>query len=332
MRILKNQLIASEGALPYKDKNGKTVFRMKKWDNLKKFIGLEIPIIDEHPEGKMLTGFEKLHGVARIKQCANGNKSLCADMELDDNAPKKKGYSIGFPYDEIVEDGFHLGNSFSSIQDLLGLNHVALTNYPRNHTAVAVTGDDKNGKNTVIKYFFGMDSFRNTEFSSDNDLGDKNKMTENEKELIAKVARLEADLALKATKTQLAADSKKLLAEKDEEIAKVKTESEKYKKAIDSLMEKEKKNIANQAKTDIDSIYVDLPKLNKEFFKGAKPSEVTWVKKAVDAFKTMTIATGTFEEVDSDEDGNYSFKDGDTGVQGNDDDQLTWNPDKEVFE
>ena len=324
MKFRTNQLIASEGALSYKDENGKEVFKMKKWDKLKTFIGKKVPIVDEHPPSKVLTGFEKIYGTGTVKQCPDGRHALCADMQLDDNAPKKSGYSLGYPYEQVNEEGTHKGKTYTIVQDILGLNHIALTNYPRNNTAIAVTGDSEDGKKEVIKYFFAMDSFSNNEINS-NLKREKNKMTDSEKDLIAEVATLKATLATKDKQIALEADSRKASAAKDKEI-------EELKRGVDSLKKANEKLITDQAKFDMDSIMESYPKLDKELFKGATPESISLLKRAVDSIKTMAVAKATFEEVDSDENGNYSLDvDGKT-IQGSDNDQLTWNPEKEVFE
>jgi len=64
MKLLKNQLIAKEGVLPYKD--GK---KLKKWDNLQKFIGQRIKVVDEHPKTGLITEEDKIWGFGEVKQC-----------------------------------------------------------------------------------------------------------------------------------------------------------------------------------------------------------------------------------------------------------------------
>ncbi len=140
--LLKNQPIAKQGVLDYSDGR-----KLKRWEDLVRNIGRVVPIIDEHPSvengnGGLVTSIDKRFGKATIKKCKKENR-LCADLDLDDDAPIKKGFSIGYPYEHVEENGVYDGERYDSVQANLVIDHVALTNYPRDVEAVQVSGDTK---------------------------------------------------------------------------------------------------------------------------------------------------------------------------------------------
>jgi len=151
--ILKNQPIAKEGVLMYKDGP-----KLKRWEDLEKNIGRVVPIIDEHPsihngmEG-LVSGKEKSYGLGVIKQCPAGDKKLCADMYLLDGSPIKNGYSIGYPYNGIEEKGKFNGQEYKEIQADLLINHIAMTDAPRDDEALQKSWDSRLGmqKGNIIK-------------------------------------------------------------------------------------------------------------------------------------------------------------------------------------
>lgn len=159
---LDNQIVASEGKLPY-DEDGKRVWKWKRWANLKKFIGVKVPIVDEHPvdsngKGTLISTDTKIWGYATFKACPKSKKILCASMELDDDAPKKRGYSNGYVY---AEDQLKKGEDGDYAQEIHRMDHVALTNNMRLAIAkrkVGVAGDTSEN-NEVNKYWIGYDSF-----------------------------------------------------------------------------------------------------------------------------------------------------------------------------
>jgi hypothetical protein len=141
--VLRNQPIAKEGVLPYRDGN-----KLKRWVDLEKNIGFEVPVVDEHPpvnNGKhgLVTDADRKFGTALIKKCM-GNNRLCADLVLDDNAPVKKGYSIGYVFNEEDEKGEFDGNPYDSVQANLTIDHLALTDAPRDDDELLVAGDSRN--------------------------------------------------------------------------------------------------------------------------------------------------------------------------------------------
>lgn len=147
---LKNQPIAREGVLEYTE--GK---KLKKWVDLEKNIGRIVPILDEHPSidngnWGMFSGKEKIHGYAELKACPKGSKVLCADEHFFDNAPVKKGYSIGFPYFEDKTTGDYNGQHYDEIQSGLVIDHIALTNIPRDQKALQVLGDSSDKGQVAI--------------------------------------------------------------------------------------------------------------------------------------------------------------------------------------
>jgi len=140
--ILRNQPVAKEGVLDYSDGR-----KLKRWEDLRRNIGRVVPIVDEHPiddkgNGRLVVASDKKFGEATIKQCGT-KKRLCADLELDDNAPVKRGYSIGYPFEQLDEEGVHEGQRYDSIQANLVVDHLALTNYPRDVEELQITGDAK---------------------------------------------------------------------------------------------------------------------------------------------------------------------------------------------
>jgi hypothetical protein len=141
--ILRNQPVAKEGALEYREG-----FKLKRWEDLQKNIGRTVPVLDEHPSYDngnkgLYSGNEKRFGDGVLKQCPNGTKSLCADIKLADGSPVKTGYSIGYPYEEIMESGEINGQHYDSIQANLLVNHIALTNDPRDEAALQIAGDSR---------------------------------------------------------------------------------------------------------------------------------------------------------------------------------------------
>lgn len=141
--ILRNQPVAKEGVLDYP--GGR---KLKRWEDLEKNIGRVVPILDEHPDPHngaegLYSGNETVHGVAKIKKCPRGNKKLCADLLLEDGAPIKTGYSIGYPYRELDEPGVINGDKYDQVQSDLIIDHVALTDAPRDDDALQVAPDSK---------------------------------------------------------------------------------------------------------------------------------------------------------------------------------------------
>lgn len=140
--ILKNQPVAKEGVLPYSD--GK---KLKKWEHLKQNIGRVVPVLDGHPSNEngnfgLFSGKEKIHGYAFIKKCSK-DKRLCADIKLFDEKMMRKGYSIGYPYLEDKSPGEYEGEHYDEVQSNLIVDHVALTDYPRDPRAVKSFADSK---------------------------------------------------------------------------------------------------------------------------------------------------------------------------------------------
>jgi hypothetical protein len=140
--ILKNQPIAKEGTLPYRDGN-----KLKRWEDLKRNIGRKVPVVDEHPpvdNGRrgLVTDQDRRYGDAIIKKCARGNR-LCADVILDDDAPIKKGYSIGYEFLQVDRKGEFDGTPYDSIQANLAIDHLALTDYPRDEDELQIAGDSR---------------------------------------------------------------------------------------------------------------------------------------------------------------------------------------------
>lgn len=281
------QPIAHEGVLPYRDGN-----KLKKWDSLQRFDGKFVPIVDEHPDRNngrngLLTGSEKVYGVGFIQKCPN--KTLCADMALEDSAPRKKGYSIGYIYNHIDEAGVYKGQAYQSVQDIQDIDHIALTNSPRDARALATAGDSDNTKalqnNTAVnKYWVGYDSFK--EFINDFELISMTKpdsKSEGDGQApgpetptpiqISFDANGFAQLAQTLTKMQTQLDS---MAEK-----KTEADAEVWKNRFEELKGKYVERDAEQFAADIDSL-VKKYDFDKKFFHGIDPNSLAWVKKVMD--------------------------------------------------
>jgi hypothetical protein len=190
--VLKNQPIAREGVLPYRREDGTVIRKFKRWKDLKKNIGKRVPIIFEHPDGNngrrgLFNNRKRVEGVAVIKRYKNF-KMLAADMYFRDDFKPAKGYSMGYPFKRVVKSGRDdNGHSYDEVQAELTVDHVALTNNPREPTALQsawdasitesngevgvvddVPGDepvdrdsDVTGGNDVVnKYTIGYDSYR----------------------------------------------------------------------------------------------------------------------------------------------------------------------------
>lgn len=141
--ILKNQPVAREGVLEYNDGR-----KLKRWDDLQKNIGRIVPILDEHPGADngnrgLYSGKEERFGYGIVKACPGGNKQLCADLVLADGAPVKAGYSIGYPFLNVREAGHHADGDYDAIQASLVIDHIALTDGPRDNKALAIAPDSE---------------------------------------------------------------------------------------------------------------------------------------------------------------------------------------------
>jgi hypothetical protein len=140
--ILKNQPVAKEGVLPYSD--GK---KLKRWEHLKQNAGRIVPVLDGHPSNEngnfgLFSGKEKIHGYAFLKKCSK-NKRLCADIKLFDEKMMRRAYSIGYPYLEDKSPGEYEGEHYDEVQSNLIVDHVALTDHPRDPQAVKSFADSK---------------------------------------------------------------------------------------------------------------------------------------------------------------------------------------------
>lgn len=135
-----NQSIAKQGSLLYSDGRG-----LKKIEDLHANIGREVPIVDGHPSRnnakKGLVVDEKRYGTAIIVACPKNDKRLCANLKLDDDAPDRDGFSIGFTFEKVDEKGELDGFSYDYIQSGLWIDHLALTDYPRDEEELMILGD-----------------------------------------------------------------------------------------------------------------------------------------------------------------------------------------------
>lgn len=303
--VLKNQVIASEGVLPYQDGA-----KLKEWDNLKQFAGRLIPIIDEHPNmdngmGGLLSGKEKIWGFAEVK-ADEATRSLTADVFLEDKAPIKRGYSIGYPFIDISQTGFHGSQKFDSKQKLLDVNHLALTNFPRNQIALRSAGDNSimgvSDSSQIDKYYLGYDIFKQFDTGEHTIMSDDPKTElDSMRGLLAKAQQEIADL--KAQKNALDTASKEVKqaldakTAADQVIAQLKAEN-------DGLKTRLEKDLTMVVKTNMDSLISRYPSIElkefdgktKEFVEGAK-----WLSDkliASDSTKMKQSITGMQDSTD----------------------------------
>ena len=135
MIVLKDQPLMRQGVLPYKKEDGTIIRKAKLWRHFKNNIGRRVGVIDEHPNryngyGGLYAGQKKKWGTATIKR-AGDHKMLVFDAELEDGAPVKTGYSAGYPYIMIVKPGKIAGDDYDMIQGDIVIDHIALTDVPR---------------------------------------------------------------------------------------------------------------------------------------------------------------------------------------------------------
>jgi len=128
-------------------------------------------------------------------------------------SPDKNGYSIGYPYLDVEENGEYEGVVYDSFQDLQALDHIALTNDERQPDAIKTIYDSEN---KVNKYFIGYDTYK-TAIKAVNEKKEI-KMTDELKELMAKNADQSAHIAKLETQMKISADSKEQLENKDRAI------------------------------------------------------------------------------------------------------------------
>ncbi|MHA1382345.1 MAG: hypothetical protein ACTSR3_01165 [Candidatus Helarchaeota archaeon] len=312
--VLDNQIVASEGKLPYTE-NGKVVWKWKRWENLKNFIGKKVPIVDEHPidaDGKpiLVNTNTKTYGYAIFKQCPTKNKVLCAKLELDDDAPKRKGYSIGFVYSE---DKPRQEEDADLAQVIQNMDHLALTDFMRNDIArreVSVSGDTSEN-NAVNKYYIGYDSFKFQPIVDNR--SDKSVKTMSAEDL--KILKEELDSLRKENaelKGKKAAALKKDLDSKIAEYNKLKSEYEKREnefKKIKSEYDSLKKEREQALIAEMDSKRKALLKI------GVKPEELKdktfdyingrYVQASFDAKRRSNVVV---KEVKSGQDGTRKFR------------------------
>jgi len=159
--LLPNQPIAHEGVLMYVEgpmyKDGKDLARN---------VGRIVPILDEHPDANndadgLFSGKERVWGIAKIIGYIPEKGALIADLVLDDGAPLKSGYSIGFGFNDGGAGNYN-GEKYVMRQKDLTVDHIALTNDMRQDFARLVSGDaiaantmhaiDSRSNDVVINY------------------------------------------------------------------------------------------------------------------------------------------------------------------------------------
>lgn len=127
--------MASGGPLDYGSKG----VIWKTWENLKQFIGKEVPLVIGHPsdddgDPRLLTAEDLRVGTVMLKACPKQKETLCGDVEFKEGAPLLGGYSIGF-------SAFDKKIGGRTVQDIVLIDHVAITDDPRNHFARMVASD-----------------------------------------------------------------------------------------------------------------------------------------------------------------------------------------------
>lgn len=242
----------TEGVLPYVNSDGTVSHKLKKWGNIKDFIGVLPYITDDHPANKSIDTNTKLFGNVAVHQCPNGVKSLCGVVNLDENAPEKLGYSAGYSYIEREESGIFEGQKYDSVQEITRIDHIALTDYPRNIEAlatdkiqnygsihedlsatIAADSSDKGGVN-INK--FAYDSVRPFEFKKSSDkTGEDKIMPDDIKELNKTIVTQNKQLAKYEAQKEANDAVKKDMEKQKKEIDSVKAENKKLTKAYDSM-------------------------------------------------------------------------------------------------
>lgn len=223
-KIIRDQPMMTEGVLPYINKNRKVEYKLKKWDNIKKFAGTEAPITVGHPKTKSKKVEEntKVYGHVRYHLGMNGEHVIYGDLYLNPDAPERTGFSQGYECSIIKETGDFKGIKYDSFQDIREIDHCALTNFARNPDTNMIAGDsfetelqNENNdnaiylKNVIYEYTKEL-NFDETEMANSNDelvsrveqLGAKvNKLETKEKEHIVEIDELKKQIStLKADK------------------------------------------------------------------------------------------------------------------------------------
>jgi len=294
---LLNQIAACEGVLEY---NGKAF--LKPWEDLKTFDQRIVPIIDEHPPKNngndgMISGAEKVYGTALLHQCVKGEPILCFDADMSNDAPTKNGYSIGFVFHEEAQSGEHLGKKYDGIQHITDIDHIALTNFPRNTIALAdsVAGDSitqtplpSNNRVNISK--LGYDSFNAFKLEKSEEIQNKvDRMPKTAEELQKEVDALTSKLAegMKApiptpaipeTDSKLK-DLEKKLADSESMKSKMEADAKRYKEEFE-------KRIAQDAKRDIDALHNEI-NMDPKSFEGDSPEVIRGAMKVLNHLRTM---------------------------------------------
>jgi hypothetical protein len=276
---LKNQVIASEGVLDY---NGKKMAKL--WEDLVKFDGKIVPIIDEHPDinngffGRV-SGKETIYGTAQVHVCGKGLPVLCMDTSMSNDSPQKNGYSLGFVFNEEVKSGDIHGEKYDAIQRLQELDHIALTNYPRNPIALASVnaGDNKTTPITqdsqnVVKRYIAYDSFNTFTFTKDSNIkkSEEKTMPKTLEELQIEIDGYKAKLASVEVKEmeKIQNDSKELakkLADAEEAKKKLESDAKKYETDAKKFREQYEAELTKTVKIGIDSLHDNFGIDTKEF-------------------------------------------------------------------
>lgn len=141
-KTYKDHIIAKEGILPYKN-DGETYRALKRWVDLKRWIGKTTLVTDDHPLTDGITDTTPLFGKAQVKQCPIGANLLCAEVTLLEDAPIRSGYSVGFGADLNWTPGEFGADNYDFIQELDDdLDHLAMTDHSRDRNAlVPIIGD-----------------------------------------------------------------------------------------------------------------------------------------------------------------------------------------------
>lgn len=234
-KVYKDIIVAKEGILYYPGKG----YGYKSWNDLKRFIGRKVPITLEHPRRNINpnTDGEKIVGVAEVKKCSVGKNILCADLYVREDIKKTRGVSVG--YEGTIINYRDNIRGYDFIQNLRDINHIALTESPRDF-------------NTLL------DSSQSSEgvLISDSLIMEESKMVENqndEKLLAAKIEKKYEE------------EKKTLIAQLDS----LKGEVEKYKEFIKAKKIEEMKGIMDSLK-GYGFEDKDFEGATEDFLKGAK--------------------------------------------------------------
>jgi len=286
----KKRVIMKDGVLPFINADGSISFKLRRMVNFKKFFGKKIPIVDNHPKGPVGNSDAKVFGSAEIIPCDKSDKSICAIINLKDDAPKRAGVSLGYIYQDSNTKGVFEGLEYDTEILPAELDHLALTDIPKDprlleHNSAEALGSyygiTNESSGSIDKYYFAYESYigNKKEGGIENIAQDKEKgvkLTMAEKELMELNAELQSKIAAMEAKLQAQESFEKELSKYSDKINELKTQLEKVEKektlAVESLKkieEDQKKERLEKAKAKVSEMIKTIGK--EDIFNGLTP-------------------------------------------------------------